>query len=48
MRTEDEMMNLILNFDSMDERIRVFGMESSRTNANVPKEISRITILVLS
>jgi len=31
-------MDLILNFAHRDERIRVVGMEGSRTNVNVPKD----------
>lgn len=38
MRTEQEMMDLILSFAIKDERIRVVGMEGSRTNKNVPKD----------
>ena len=38
MRTEQEMMQLILSFAENDERIRVIGMEGSRTNVNVPKD----------
>jgi Streptomycin adenylyltransferase. len=35
MTTEDEMMNLILAFAKTDDRIRVVGMEGSRTNKNI-------------
>ena len=38
MRTEQEMMDLILTFAENDARIRVVGMEGSRTNVNVPKD----------
>ena len=38
MRTEKEMMDLILTFAKNDPRIRVVGMEGSRTNVNVPKD----------
>lgn len=38
MRTEREMMDLILSFAEKDERIRVVGMEGSRTNVNVPRD----------
>lgn len=38
MRTEQEMMDLILSFAEKDERIRVIGMEGSRTNICVPKD----------
>lgn len=38
MRTEQEMMELILSFAKKDERIRFVGMEGSRTNVNVPKD----------
>ena len=38
MRTEQEMMDLILTFAEKDERIKVVGMEGSRTNVHVPKD----------
>lgn len=38
MRTEQEMMDLIISFAINDERIRVVGKEGSRTNVNVPKD----------
>lgn len=38
MRTEQEMFSLILGFAQSDERIRVVGMEGSRTNINIPKD----------
>src|SRR5690606_5827156 len=38
MRTEQEIMELILSYAKKDERIRVVGMEGSRTNINVPKD----------
>jgi len=38
MRTEEEMYSLILNFAQSDERIRLVGMEGSRTNVNIPKD----------
>ncbi|MCL2637978.1 MAG: aminoglycoside 6-adenylyltransferase [Oscillospiraceae bacterium] len=38
MRTEKEMFDLFLNIAKVDERIRVVGMEGSRTNINVPKD----------
>lgn len=34
-RTEAEMMRLVLDYANNDDRIRVVGMEGSRTNANV-------------
>ncbi|MEH7237551.1 aminoglycoside 6-adenylyltransferase [Bacillus sp. JJ1562] len=39
MRTEQEMMDLILNVAIEDERIRAVYMNGSRTNPNVPKDI---------
>ncbi len=39
MRTEQEMMDLILSVAEEDERIRAVGMEGSRTNPNVSKDI---------
>lgn len=39
MRTEEEMMALILGVARKDERIRAVYMNGSRTNANVPKDI---------
>lgn len=38
MRTEDEMFNLILELAKEDERIRLVGMEGSRTNKRAPKD----------
>ena len=38
MRTEREMLDLIMNFARSDQRIRIVSMEGSRTNANVPKD----------
>lgn len=38
MRSEQEMMQLILNVARQDERIRAVGMNGSRTNPNVPKD----------
>ncbi len=38
MRTEKEMMDLILTFAKNDPRIRVVGMEGSRANVNVAKD----------
>ncbi|WP_163538596.1 aminoglycoside 6-adenylyltransferase [Gracilibacillus sp. YIM 98692] len=38
MRSEKEMMNLILLFAKEDERIRVVGMNGSRVNQNVPRD----------
>jgi len=39
MRTEKEMYDLILAFAEKDDRIRAVGMEGSRTNPNVPRDI---------
>ena len=38
MRTEKEMMDLILGFAENEEKIRLVGMEGSRTNKNIPKD----------
>lgn len=38
MRTPEEMMELILDFAEKDERVRIVGMEGSRTNTNIPKD----------
>lgn len=38
MRSEKEMMGLILSLAQQDERIRFVGMEGSRINVNVPKD----------
>ena len=38
MRTETEMFGLFLNIALNDDRIRLVGMEGSRTNKNVPKD----------
>lgn len=39
MRTEQEMITLILDIAEKDERIRTVGMNGSRTNPNSPKDI---------
>lgn len=39
MRTEQQMMELILSTAEQDERIRAVAMNGSRTNPNVPKDI---------
>ncbi|AZS15567.1 aminoglycoside 6-adenylyltransferase [Paenibacillus lutimineralis] len=39
MRSEQEMMDLILDFAGNDERVRAVGMNGSRTNPNVPKDM---------
>ncbi|MDR9857950.1 aminoglycoside 6-adenylyltransferase [Paenibacillus sp. VCA1] len=39
MRTEREMLDLILNVAKSDERIRAVGMNGSRTNPNAPRDI---------
>ncbi|MCP3776336.1 aminoglycoside 6-adenylyltransferase [Paenibacillus sp. MZ04-78.2] len=39
MRSEQEMMKLILDIARNDERIRAVGMNGSRTNPNAPKDI---------
>lgn len=39
MRTEKEMMDLIRNVARKDERVRAVGMNGSRTNPNVPKDL---------
>ncbi|MEH7306851.1 aminoglycoside 6-adenylyltransferase [Neobacillus drentensis] len=39
MRTEHEMMKLILTVAEKDDRIRAVGMNGSRTNPNVPKDM---------
>ena len=42
MRTEKEIMRQILGFAEADERVRLVGMEGSRTNPNVPKDRFRL------
>ncbi|SDO08458.1 aminoglycoside 6-adenylyltransferase [Psychrobacillus sp. OK028] len=39
MRSPDEMLELVLTFAKNDERIRAVGLNGSRTNPNVPKDI---------
>ncbi|MDR0267821.1 aminoglycoside 6-adenylyltransferase [Paenibacillus sp.] len=39
MRSEQEMMNMILNYAKNDERVRAVGMNGSRTNPTVPKDM---------
>lgn len=38
MRSEQEMMQLILDYARNDERVRAVGMNGSRTNPNAPKD----------
>jgi len=38
MRTEQEMMDLILSVAKVDERIRAVSIEGSRANPSVPKD----------
>ncbi|KYD06739.1 aminoglycoside 6-adenylyltransferase [Bacillus atrophaeus] len=38
MRSESEMMRLILDFGNRDKRIRLVTLEGSRTNKNVPRD----------
>ncbi len=39
MRTEREILDLILDYAKKDKRVRAVGLEGSRTNPNVPKDI---------
>ncbi|MBM7587447.1 aminoglycoside 6-adenylyltransferase [Bacillus pakistanensis] len=39
MRTEKEMMELVLTYAKNDDRIRAVGLNGSRTNPNVPKDM---------
>ncbi|WP_067838096.1 aminoglycoside 6-adenylyltransferase [Amphibacillus sediminis] len=39
MRSEQTMMQLILDYARSDERVRAVGMNGSRTNPNVPKDM---------
>lgn len=38
MRTEQEMMNLFVDFAANEERIRLVTLEGSRTNPNIPRD----------
>jgi aminoglycoside 6-adenylyltransferase len=38
MRTEQEMMNIILSIAKQEKRIRITTLEGSRTNINIPKD----------
>lgn len=38
MRTEKEMMDLMLDIARQDSRIRIMTLEGSRTNVNIPKD----------
>ncbi|GJM71133.1 hypothetical protein HMSSN036_33490 [Paenibacillus macerans] len=38
LRSEQEMMNLFLNFAAKEDRIRLVTMEGSRTNVNIPPD----------
>ena len=42
MRSEHEILELILNTAKIDDRIRAVIMHGSRTNPNVPRDSSRI------
>ncbi|PWU66913.1 aminoglycoside 6-adenylyltransferase [Gracilibacillus dipsosauri] len=39
MRSEQEIMSLVMDFAEMDERVRVVGMNGSRTNDRVKKDL---------
>lgn len=39
MRTENEMLDLILDYAKSDERVRAVTMEGSRTNPNAPRDL---------
>lgn len=39
MRTESQMMEIILNAARQDDRIRAVYMNGSRTNKNAPKDL---------
>ncbi|WP_184248806.1 aminoglycoside 6-adenylyltransferase [Gracilibacillus halotolerans] len=39
MRTEDEMMDMMMQFAENDKRVRLVTLEGSRTNKNVPKDL---------
>lgn len=39
MRSEQEMMSLLINFAETDERIRLVTLEGSRTNKNIPPDV---------
>lgn len=41
MRSEQEMMDLVLGMAEKDERVRAVTLEGSRTNPNVPKDLFR-------
>ena len=41
MRSEQQMLGLLLGFAQADARIRLVGMEGSRTNSHVPADIYR-------
>jgi len=43
MRSEKEIFDLFLNFAEKDDRIRIVGMEGSRTNINIPKDDVQVT-----
>lgn len=38
MRSEQEMMQMILDYAKNDDRVRAVGMNGSRTNPNAPKD----------
>ncbi|MDI5791189.1 aminoglycoside 6-adenylyltransferase [Bacillus licheniformis] len=45
MRTEQEIIDLVLKVAREDSRVRAVGMNGSRTNPNVPKDPFAIMIL---
>ena len=47
MRSEKEMMELILRVAEKDQRVRAVAMNGSRTNSNVPKDLSETLILFI-
>ena len=48
MRTEEQMMKLILDTAKEDERILAVYMNGSRTNPNAPKDIFQDYDIILS
>lgn len=41
MRSEKEMMDLVLSLAEQDERIRIVTLEGSRANINIPGSVAK-------
>ncbi len=48
MRSEKEMMDLVLSLAEQDERIRIVTLEGSRANINIPKDFPILCYLMIT